>query len=102
MPDSLRAAVARLAASKYAPKPDGSSLTYGFISLSMLALLLTVFSTFYTIDLLVYPAALSVAGAAAFAAGVLIRKRGKRRHNAAFAVEYARQSPKAKPKADSR
>lgn len=89
MPEKVRQANARAAASKYAPKPDGSTLTYGLIAVSVLAVALAVYGQFYDVDMLSEPVALVLAGIASFALGAGIRLRLQQRHTAAYHAEYA-------------
>jgi hypothetical protein len=89
VPDKLRKANARAAATRYAPKPDGSTLTYGLIAVSLLALGLALFAGFYRVDMLAQPIPLVLAGLGAFLVGAAFRLRLKRRHTAAYEAEYA-------------
>lgn len=93
MPDKLRQANARAAATRYAPKPDGSTLTYGLIGVSLLALALALYGGFYHVDMLVAPIPLVLAGLGAFCFGAAFRFRLKRRHTAAYDAEYAVRQP---------
>ena len=89
MPDKVRRANARAAASKYAPRPDGSTLTYGAIAVSLLAVALAIYGGFYQTDMLSRPWLLPAAGIVAFLVGCGFRLWLKRRHIAAFEAEYA-------------
>lgn len=89
MPNTIRTANAKAAASAYAPAPNGSSLTYGFIAVSLLVLSLAIFSAFYSVDLLVYPLLIGLGIIVAFAGGIGLRRFRRRRHKAAVAAEYA-------------
>jgi hypothetical protein len=89
VPEKIRQANAKAAASKYAPKPDGSTLTYGLIAVSVLAVTLAVYGRFYDVDMLSEPVALVVASLAAFAFGAGIRLLLQQRHAAAYRAEYA-------------
>jgi hypothetical protein len=89
VPDKLRKANARAAATRYAPKPDGSTLTYGLIAVSLLALALALYGGFYQVDMLAQPVPLLLAGLGAFCIGVAFRLRLQRRHTAAYEAEYA-------------
>ncbi len=93
MPQTKRMTAARLLASKYAPKPDGSSLTYGFISASLAGVILFAVSAFYQLDLLAHPVLLAGAAIGAFALGVGLRKFWKQRHVEAVAAEFAQTDP---------
>lgn len=89
MPEQLREANARAAATRYAPRPDGSTLTYGLIAVSLLALALALYGAFYQVDMLAQPVPLVLAGLGAFCVGAAFRLRLQRRHAAAYAAEYA-------------
>jgi hypothetical protein len=89
VPEKVRQANAQAAASKYAPKPDGSTLTYGLIAVSVLAVALAIYGRFYDVDMLSEPVALVLAGIAAFVFGAGIRLRLQQRHTAAYRAEYA-------------
>ena len=91
MPETVRRANARAAAAIYAPRPDGSMLTYGVIAVSVLAMALVAVSGFYQIDMLSQPLPLVAAGIIAFIGGCAVRIWMKRRHTAAFEAEYARR-----------
>lgn len=89
MPEKLRKANARAAATRYAPRPDGSTLTYGLIAVSLLALALALYGGFYQVDMLAQPVPLVLAGLGAFIVGAAFRLRLQRRHTAAYEAEYA-------------
>ena len=93
MPNTARTANAKAAASSYAPKPNGSAVTYGLIAVSLLGAGLVFFAAFYGIDLVIYPAAIFLSAIAAFATGVVVRHVRQRRHSVAFANEYALRTP---------
>jgi hypothetical protein len=90
MPVSPRLARAVAAATKYAPKPQGSSLLYGLIAVAVLAIAMTAAGRFYAIDFLSFPVSVAIGGAAAFVFGVLLRGRRARAHRAAVDDEYDR------------
>ena len=80
MPEKkLRQANARAAATKYAPRPDGSTLTYGLIAVSLLALGLALYGGFYAVDMFNQPIPLVLAGLGAFGFGAALRFRRQRR-----------------------
>lgn len=93
MPEKLRQANAKAAAARYAPKPDGSTLTYGLVAISLLALALALYGGFYRVDMLVAPVPLVLAGVGAFCFGAMFRFRRQRRHAAAYDAEYAARQP---------
>lgn len=89
MPQARRK-LAFATASAYAPKPNGSYLTYGLIGVTMLALSLIFFAMFYGIDLTAYPVLIALALSFAFLLSLLFRRRRKRLHQDAVAVEHAK------------
>lgn len=89
MPEKVRQANARAAAAKYAPGPNGSTLTYGLIAVSILAVALAIYGGFCEVDMLSQPLALALAGIASFCVGVAFRLRRQRRHAKAYEAEYA-------------
>lgn len=91
MPETHRKSKARAAADLYAPKPEGSSLTYGLIAVVLVGLAMISFAMFYDANILAYPVVIMVGLAAALIGGVILRKRRKRNHAAAFAAEFERQ-----------
>ena len=91
MPDKLRKANARAAATRYAPKPDGSTLTYGLIAVSLLALALALYGGFYQVDMLAQPVPRVHAGFGAICLGIAFRLRLQRRHTPAYEAEYAQR-----------
>lgn len=91
MPDKHRKTRARLAAEEYAPRPEGSSLTYGLIGVALLGLALIAFEMFYNANIFAYPVLIVLALAAVFLGGIVLRKRRKRLHVAAYKDEYTRQ-----------
>jgi len=92
MPDEHRRTKARDAANEYAPKPDGSSLTYGFVGVSLAGLAMIFFDMFYDANIIAHPVIIAVLLAAVFLGGVILRKRRKRLHVAAFKDEYERHN----------
>lgn len=85
----LKAAAA--AANKYAPRPEGSSATYGLIAVVLAFLGLVSFGMFYKIDVLAHPAFVGVGLAVVFVLGILLRKRRRRLHGQAFKHELGNQ-----------
>lgn len=90
LPDEHRKAKARSAAHKYAPKPEGSSLTYGVVGVVLALLAIVVFGIFYGVDVLSNPIIIGVILVVVFAFSVLLRKRRRRVHGEAYRQEYER------------
>jgi cytochrome bd-type quinol oxidase subunit 2 len=91
MPDLNRKKQARAAANEYARKPEGSSLLYGLIAVALLGLAMVGFEMFYQANIFAYPLLISIALVGAFLGGIVLRKRRKGLHVAAFEAEYERQ-----------
>lgn len=89
MPDIERRSRATDKAETYAPRPQGSWLTYGAIAVVVLALLLWALDQFYSLDLLDYPITIGTSFAGVFVGGVILRRSRKRQHSTAVEVEYA-------------
>lgn len=90
-----RKARARAAAEQSAPRPVGSSLTYGFIGAVLAGLAMAIFATFYQASLTAIPVAILLA--VGFVAGVVLRKVRRRRHVCAYKRAYG-QAPEDPPK----
>jgi hypothetical protein len=82
----------RIAAEKYAPTPQGSSLLYGLIAVVMLGMTFWSLGRFYSFSFLEHPAFLVGVGAVAFCGGFILRRIRKQRHDAAYLKEYKRRS----------
>lgn len=82
-----RVKAAAAAANKYAPRPEGSSATYGLIAVVLAFLALVSFGLFYRIDVLAHPAFVVAGLVAMFVLGILLRKRRRRLHGKAFEHE---------------
>ncbi len=91
MVDVHRKAKARVAAEEYAPKPEGSSLTYGLIGVALFGLALIGFEMFYNANIFAYPLLIVLLLLMVFLGSVVLRKRRKRLHTAAYKEEYSRQ-----------
>ena len=82
--------LALAAASRYAPKPNGSALTYGIVGAIVFGAAAAFVGWFYGIDLSRH-LALSTGGLViAFISGVVFRKSRNRRRHEAFATEHAK------------
>jgi hypothetical protein len=87
LPEHHRRANAIAAASTYAPRPEGSSFTYGLIAMVLAILALVIFGMFYGLEVLANPVMVGLGMAAFFVFGVLLRKRRKRLYTQAFERE---------------
>jgi len=92
--DQNRCDQAGQAAEEYAPKPKGSSLTYGIVGVALAAVLIYAVGGFYGFDALRYPALVIAILAVAFLGSVMLRKLRKSRHHTAARAEYALREPK--------
>jgi protein-S-isoprenylcysteine O-methyltransferase Ste14 len=90
LPEHHRRAKATTAANKYAPRPEGSSITYGLIAVVLAVLALIIFGMFYGLDVLAHPILLGLGSCVIFALGVLLRRRRRRRHGQAFDHEFSK------------
>jgi hypothetical protein len=82
-----RRAEATAAASVYAPLPEGSSFTYGLISVVLAILALVIFGMFYGVEVLANPITLGLGLVMFFGFGIFLRRRRKRLHSQAFERE---------------
>lgn len=82
----------RIAAEKYAPTPQGSSLLYGVIAVVMLGMTLWILGRFYSFSFLEHPAFLVSVGAVAFFGGFILKRVRKQRHHAAYVNECTKRS----------
>lgn len=85
-----RKAKAIAAAQKYAPKPEGSALTYGLIGVVLAVLGIISFGLFYQAPVFSYPLVVAGLLMAVFVFSIVLRFLRKRRHMAAFEREYDR------------
>lgn len=92
VPQNRRQAKAREAANGYAPMPNGSSILYGLIAVTLMGMAIIIVSIFYQADMGAFSILIGIALASAFVAGVLLRKRRRRQHGVAYAEEYARHT----------
>lgn len=90
MADKQRETQARAAANNYAPKPVGSSLLYGLIAVTLVGLAMIIFSIFYGANIAAFPVVIGIILAAAFIAGVILRRRRRHIHGLAYTREYGR------------
>lgn len=87
MKEHDRRAEATAAASVYAPRPEGSSFTYGLIAVVLAILALVIFGMFYRVEVLASPVLLGLGLCIFFGFGIFLRKRRKRLHNQAYERE---------------
>lgn len=99
MTDKLRRANAKAAASRYAPPPDGSYVTYGFIAAASVAVGVMLVGGFFGVDMLSHPTGLFWAALAAFGAGVVGRTWQKRRFALAFQRELSQRGGRTEDEA---
>lgn len=92
MLQNKRQTKAREAANGYAPKPNGSSILYGLIAVTLMGMAIIIVSIFYQADLGAFPILIAIVLALAFVGGVLLRRRRRRQHSAAYTREYARHT----------
>lgn len=96
MTEELRRKNARAAASRYAPPPDGTYLTYGFVAAAIAGVAVLFVGVFFGVDMLNQPLTLLGCAAAAFAAGMAGRNVQRRR----FALAYGRELAKREAHGD--
>ena len=82
----------RIAAEKYAPTPQGSSLLYGVIAVVLLGMMLSILGLFYSFSFLEHPAFLVSVGAVAFCGGLILRRVRRHRHDAAYVNELNKRA----------
>lgn len=92
MRQNKRQAEAREAANGYAPKPNGSSILYGLIAVTLMGMAIIIVSIFYQADMGAFPISIGIVLALAFVGGVVLRRRRRRQHSVAYAEEYARHT----------
>ncbi|KRE05059.1 hypothetical protein ASE63_25185 [Bosea sp. Root381] len=81
---------AKLAASNYAPPPEGLAATYGLISTALASIILWGLARFYDIALISHPAFVGISLVLALAFGVWLRYKRKRQHRRACNAERVR------------
>ena len=99
MPNKLRRANAIAAAQVYAPRPNGSAITYGFIAAALLLVVAFLAGAFFGADITANPLALLGLTITAFGAGVALRMWRQMEHTRATSREYAKREPLATPAA---
>lgn len=97
MPKAARVANARAAAQSYAPTPNGSAITYGFIAAALVFVAAVIAGAFYRVDVLSGPWPIGLLTLAAFVAGAALRMWRRHAHDRAFSAEYEARGPKAAP-----
>lgn len=90
LPGEHRKSKARKAAHAYAPKPEGSSLTYGVVAAVTTLLAIICFGMFYRADVLSSPVTIGAVLAVVFVMGMVLRRRRKRLHSEAYEQELDR------------
>lgn len=91
--DQKRRRESQIAASHYAPAPNGSLLTYGFVALSVTALAMFAIARFYGIDFLDSPVPTLSLGAVAILIGFVVNLVRGRRNRLAVRDEYESRAP---------
>jgi hypothetical protein len=91
---------ARAAAQSYAPKPNGSTITYGLIAAALVLVVALIAGAFYRVDVLASLWPIALVTLAAFAAGVALRVRRRSAHELAFSAEYDVRNPAASPQTE--
>ena len=89
MTEELRRTNARAAASRYAPPPDGSHLTYGSVAAAAAGVAVFFVGLFFGVDMLTQPLTLLGYAVAAFAAGMAGHHWQSRRFARAYVRELA-------------
>lgn len=93
MPNKLRRANATAAAQAYAPRPNGSAITYGFVAAALLLVAAFLAGAFFSVDITANPLALLGLTIMAFIAGVALRMWRQMEHTRATSREYAKREP---------
>jgi hypothetical protein len=81
------------AASAYAPPPEGSAITYGFVGVALFAMIAWGVAEFYSLALLPHVAVLGACALGSFVIGVWLRRRRRTLHDAAYRTEFAQRKP---------
>lgn len=95
MTNPTRIANARAAARSYAPKPNGSALTYGLIAAALTTAAAIIAGAYYRTDVVGNPVPLGVVATLAFASGAVFRLWRQRRYVGAVRAEYVKRTPAA-------
>ena len=99
MTNKLRRANATAAAQAYAPRPNGSAITYGFVAAALVLVVAFLAGAFFGADITANPLALLGLTIVAFVAGVALRMWRQIEHTRAASREYAKREPTATPAA---
>jgi len=99
MPHKLRRANATAAAQAYAPKPNGSAVTYGLVAAALLLVATFFAGAFFRTDMTSTPLALLGLTVFAFVAGAVLRIWRQMEHIRAAGREYEKREPTAAPTA---
>lgn len=97
MPNKLRRANATAAAQAYAPKPNGSAVTYGLVGAALLLVATFLAGAFFKTDVTSNPLALLGLTVLAFVAGAALRIWRQMEHARATGREYEKREPLAEP-----
>ncbi len=95
MTNPTRIANARAAARSYAPKPNGTALTYGLIAAALTTAAAIIAGAYFRTDVVGRPVGLAVVATLAFASGAVFRFWRQRRSVGAFQAEYVKRTPTA-------
>lgn len=95
MNNPTRTANAKAAVRSYAPKPNGTALTYGLIAAALTTAAAIIAGAYFRTDVVGSPVGLAVIATLAFASGVVFRFWRQRRYVAAFRAEYVKRTPVA-------
>ncbi|WP_055045809.1 hypothetical protein [Devosia sp. A16] len=95
MTTPTRIANARAAARSYAPKPNGTALTYGLIAAALTTAAAIIADAYFRTDVVGRPVGLAVIATLAFASGAVFRFWRQRRYVGAFRAEYVKRTPTA-------
>lgn len=95
MTNPTRIANARAAARSYAPKPNGTALTYGLIAAALTTAAAIIAGAYFRTDVVGRPVSLAVVATLAFASGAVFRFWRQRRYVGAFRAEYVKRTPTA-------
>jgi hypothetical protein len=89
-----RAANATAAAQSYAPKPNGSTITYGLIAASLLLVVAFLAGGYFAVDIVANAWPLAGLTVLAFLAGGVLRFWRQKEHSGAIAREFAKRGPR--------
>lgn len=93
---------ATAAAQSYAPKPNGSVLTYGLIAASLLVVAALLAGGYFGVDVTSNGWVLAVLAALAFSGGAILRFWRQHEHSRALARELAMRTPDSPPSGEAK